>query len=189
MALVVGLLLIPLIFSVILSAKITMNPRYLIFLLPVFYLGIASAYMPMKELIKNDKFIYAFMAVLVLVNIPFMATYYTSYTKNDWRGFSGQLGNVTEAGDVIVVLPGYMTQPLDYYYSNETDGTIELLASSGEELEAIYSEYPDSRLFFVVTGDINAKNPEGDAVEWLNANTGYMGQNMGIYLFAIVPQV
>ena len=81
-----------------------------------------------------------------------------------------------------------MSQPLDYYYSNETDGTIELLASSGEELEAIYSEYPDSTLFFVVTGDINAKNPEGDAVEWLNANTGYMGQNMGIYLFAIVPQ-
>lgn len=182
MALVLGLLLIPLVFSVIISAKITMNPRYLIYLLPAFYLGIASAYMPMRDLIKNDKFIYIFMAVLVLVNIPFMSTYYSGYSKNDWRGFSGQLEIVTGTGDVVIVLPGYMRQPLDYYYSNESDGTIELTADSGAALENIRNQYSNATIYFVLTADINAANPEGDALEWLNSNSGLIGQNMGILL-------
>ncbi len=186
--LVLALLLVPLLFSVIISAKITMNPRYLIYLLPAFYLGIASSYMPIKELIKNDKMICVFMAVIVLVSLPFMMTYYTGYSKNDWRGFSGQLESITEEGDIIVVLPGYMKQPLDYYYSNVSDGTIELTADSGAALEKIHTLYPGKNIFFVVTGDIYAANPAGDAVEWLNANTKPLGRNMGINVFGIIPE-
>lgn len=188
MSLILCLFLIPLIFSVIISAKITMNPRYLIYLLPVFYLGIASAYMPIKGLIKNKSFIYVFMVIIILINIPFMMTYYTSYSKNDWRGFSGQLESITGEGDIIVVLPGYMKQPLEYYYSNETDSTIEFGAYDGKSLEKIYNQYPERNIFYIVTGDINAANPEGDALEWLNKNAKYVGQNMGIHLFAITPQ-
>jgi len=40
---------------------------------------------------------------------------------------------MTVEGDLIVVLPPYMSQPLDYYYSNATDGTIELGANTGED--------------------------------------------------------
>jgi len=62
------------------------------------------------------------------------------------------------------VLPPYMAQPLDYYYSNATDGTIELGANTGEDLDAIRDRYPDRRVFYVVTWDILAWIPP--ATRW-----------------------
>lgn len=180
--LMLGLLIIPLIFSVIISAKIPTNPRYLIYLLPVFYVGIALSYVPLQNIIKNNKFIYAFMVVLILINIPFMTTYYTEYSKNDWRGFSQNLNDITENGDIIVVLPGYMMQPLNYYYSNTSDGTIELLATSHDTLMDINNNYPDKRKYYIMTGDIMAADPDGSVLNWLQENGSLLGQNMGIYL-------
>ncbi|MDD4127803.1 MAG: glycosyltransferase family 39 protein [Methanomicrobium sp.] len=180
--LLLGLLVLPIIISVILSAKITMNPRYLIFVLPAYYIGIAACYVPIRNLINNEKLIYVLMAFLVLINIPFMAGYYTQYSKNDWRGFSQGLSSMTDSGVVIVVLPGYMTQPLNYYYSNTTDETIELTASSGENLENINKNYGNTTRYYIMTSDIYAANPEGDAVAWLETNSEIITRYMGIYL-------
>ena len=181
-ALLVGLLFIPIIISVILSAKITMNPRYLIFILPAFYVGIAACYIPMRNLINNEKLIYVLMALLILINIPFMAGYYTQYSKNDWRGFSQGLSSMTDSGDVVVVLPGYMRQPLDYYYSNTSDGTIEIGGYTPEDLEKINNISDNSTKYYIMTWDIMAANPDGKTVAWLEKNSELIGQYMGIYL-------
>ncbi|UUX91328.1 glycosyltransferase family 39 protein [Methanoplanus endosymbiosus] len=185
--LILGLIIVPLIFSVIISAKIPTNPRYLIYLLPVFYIGIGLSYVPLKNIIKNNKFIYVFMAFLILINIPFMATYYTGYSKNDWKGFSENLNGITENGDIIVVIPGYMVQPLNYYYSNSSDRTIELLASSHETLMDINKKYPEKTKYYIMTGDIMAADPSGGTLKWLQDNGNVLGQHMGIYLLKSNP--
>jgi len=74
-------------------------------------------------------------------------------------------------------------KPLDYYYSNATDGTIELGANTGEDLDAIREQYSDRRAFYVVTADILAVDPTGEALVWLDKNAEFVGQRMGIYLF------
>jgi hypothetical protein len=181
--LLIFMMVLPLAASLILSSRMPMIPRYLIYLLPVYFVGIASSYLGLYALVKDRRAVYIAIAAAFLISTPFLATYYTTPQKNDWRGFSAELAGMTGEGDIIVVLPPYMAQPLDYYYSNATDGTIELGANTGEDLEAIQDRYPDRRAFYVVTWDILAVDPTGDALGWLDKNAEFAGQRMGIYLF------
>jgi mannosyltransferase len=176
-------LILPLVISILLSSKITMNPRYLIFLLPVFYALIALSYPLMFRLIPNRKLLYAVLILIVAINVPLLAGYYTSFTKEDWRGFAGAVQSKTQDGDLVVLVPGYMSQPFNYYYSNATDETIESGAYTGKELDAINAGKGNSTAYFIVTGDISAANPDGDAIAWLKDHSTPLGQDTGIYLF------
>lgn len=176
----------PIIISVLLSAKMTMNPRYLIFLLPIIFVTIAYSYHLFAKLIIDKRLIYAFLIGIVVINALPIQTYYTQLRGEDWRGYSYELSGVTADGDTIVIMPGYMSQPLDYYYKNATDKTIELGASSATELDQIMSQKTDHNIYFVVTGDISAANPQGDVVQWLNTKTMTIGEYTGIYTFVPV---
>lgn len=169
--------------SGIMSFKIPMIPRYLIFLSPLYFITIASLYEPAYR-VANTKFcVYALMILGVLVAMPFLSTYYYGYSKDDWRGFTGRLIQTTQPGDIIAVAPGYIGAPLNYYYSNTSDQTMQYGANSGNDLQAIYGQKEGHSMYVVVTGDISAANPNGDAVRWLQANTAQIIQNTGIYLF------
>jgi mannosyltransferase len=176
-------LILPLVISILLSSKITMNPRYLIFLLPVFFASIAMCFPLIFRLIPNRKILYAVLILIVAINVPLLAGYYSTFTKEDWRGFAGAFQSTTHEGDLIVLVPGYMSQPFDYYYSNVTDKTIESGAYTGKELDAISAGKGNNTAYFIVTGDISAANPNGDAIAWLEDHTTLLGQNTGIYLF------
>jgi 4-amino-4-deoxy-L-arabinose transferase-like glycosyltransferase len=180
--LLILMMVLPLAASLVLSSRMPMLPRYLIYLLPVYFIGIASAYPGLCALVRDGRAVYLFVAAAVLIGTPFLATYYTTPQKDDWRGFSAGLGRMTGEGDLVVVLPHYVTKPLDYYYSNTTDRTIEIGATTGEDLEAIRDRYPDRRAFYVVTVDISAADPAGDAMGWLEENTRVVGEHTGIHL-------
>jgi Predicted membrane protein len=171
--------------SFILSFKMPMLPRYLIFLSLVFFIGIAVSYRTLYSLWGSRTIVYGFVALLCILGIAALAAsgYYTGYSKNDWRGFSQELSDRTSTGDIIVTVPAYMASPLDYYYSAGMDNTREYGATTGEDLAKVYQEKGNSTVFFVVTQDISAANPAGDAVLWLNNNTKYAGQDTGIFLF------
>jgi uncharacterized membrane protein len=165
-----------------LSYKIPMQPRYLIFLAIVYFIAIALSCRLLYTLMNCRGVVYGFIAFMVIINAPVLLDYYSGYTKEDWRGFAGGLQQRTQQGDIVVIVPGYVAQPLDYYYSNTSDKTIELPAYTGDDLKAIAAQKNNNTLFFVVTGDISAANPAGDAEAWLNQNTKSLGQTTGIYL-------
>jgi uncharacterized membrane protein len=169
--------------SFTLSYKMPMVPRYMIFFNTLFFIGIAVSYKMFYGLINNRGIVYAFVAFLVIISAPTLVDYYSGYSKQDWRGFSGQIQKMTNPGDLVVVVPGYVSQPLNYYYSNISDKTFEFNANTGQQLKDINSGRGNNTAYFVVTGDISAANPEGDAIAWLEANTKSLGQNTGIYLF------
>ncbi|MDD1694933.1 MAG: glycosyltransferase family 39 protein [Methanoregula sp.] len=181
----VALTLLPFVISWILSFQIPMVPRYLIILAPVFFIGIALAYRPVFGLISNSGVVYGFIALLVLLSVttPSFTSYYTTYSKEDWRGFSGQVHQITQPGDFIVLVPGYMTQPFDYYYSNATEGTFESGASDAGRLAAIAAGKNNNSVYYVVTGDISSADPSGNAVTWLQEHTKGGEATPGIYLF------
>jgi hypothetical protein len=169
--------------SFILSYKMPMVPRYLIFFNTIFFLGVAVSYRIFYRLINNRGVVYGFIAFLVIISAPMLVTYYSGYSKDDWRGFSGQIQQMTKSGDLVVVVPGYISQPLNYYYSNTSDGTFEFSAYTAKDLDAINAGKGNNSAYFVVTGDISAANPDGDAIAWLKEHTKSLGQNTGIYLF------
>jgi len=165
-----------------LSYRIPMQPRYLIFLAIVYFVAIALSYKLLYSLVNSRGVVYGFIAILVVMNAFMLVGYYSGYVKEDWRGFAGGLQQMTEQGDFVVIVPGYVSQPLNYYYSNTSDQTIEFSAYTANDLKAINAQKNNNTLFYVVTGDISAANPEGDAEEWLKQNTKSLGQNTGIFL-------
>jgi uncharacterized membrane protein len=179
------LLVLPLIVSIILSSKITMNPRYLIYLLPIYFSMIAMAYPLLFKLIPNRNLVYATVLVIFLINVPLLTEYHSSYVKEDWRGFAGIIQSKTQDGDLVVLVPGYMSQPFDYYYSNATDGTIENGGYTGADLESYHESKGNSTMYLVVTGDISAANPQGDALAWMSEHAKIVEQRTGIYLFVV----
>lgn len=176
-------LILPLLISMYLSAAMPMIPSYMIYLLPIYFIGISASYDVFSEIIHNFNLFYLFLAVFVIISAFSLPGYYSHYQKNDWRGFSVILADATDEGDVIVVLPGYIQEPLNYYYSNRTDRTLEYGASSMGQLESIVSEHPESRIFFVMTGDLHAVDQSGDALRWLQENAAYAGQDTGISVY------
>ena len=175
-------LLLPIVISVLISSKMTMNPRYLIYLLPIYFTLVAMSYPLVFRLIPNRNLLYLFIILIGVMNAPLLAEYYSGYTKEDWRGFAGTVEAKTQDGDIIVVVPGYMSVPLNYYYSNLTDKTFEYGADNSTELERINQLKGNKSIFFVVTGDISAMNPEGDALRWLTENARLDTERTGIYL-------
>lgn len=170
------------IMSVILSYKIPMVPRYLIFFDLIFVLGIAFTYRTVYSLWNSRSVVYLFLVFFVVVGAPVLTGYYSGFSKDDWRGFSTTMAQTAKPGDLIVSVPNYVAQPFDYYYSNKTYKTYEFGANSAGELDRIYSQRDNRTVYFIVTGDIYSADPTGDSVTWLRGHTTAVGQNTGIAL-------
>lgn len=170
--------------SIVLASKMIMMPRYFICTMPFFFTAIAGSAEFIPRTINPKATVVIAVILALIVVIPFMSSYYTSYSKNDWRGVSDILTQTTAEGDIVTLLPGYLHQPFNYYYDNETDGTIQFGVYTSEELSRIYqlrnSTYPQGTIYYIYTWDITAANPEGDALQWLNDNAAYAGQIGGI---------
>jgi len=166
-----------------LSYKMPMIPRYLLFLLPFFFIGIAVINKPVTAFVHRRSAIYLLIAGFMVLSAVLLPSYYTTYSKEDWRGFSHQFGTMTKEGDIVVVLPGYIRQPLNYYYNNSTAGTFEYGAYSVAEIENITRTGNGTQTFFIMTGDIASADPSGNVVDWVQSNTTYIGADMRIYLF------
>jgi mannosyltransferase len=182
----VTLTILTFVISNFLSYRIPMQPRYLIFLTIVYFIAVALSYKLLYALTNSPGVVYGFIAFLLIINAFALSDYYSGYTKDDWRGFSDGLRQKTSPGDIVVVIPAYISQPFDYYYSNATDQTIEYSANTAADLSAISALRNNNTLFVVVTGDIRAADPGGDALKWLEQNTKSRGQNTGIYLMSSV---
>lgn len=165
--------------SLFLSYKMPMLPRYLISLLPFLYAGVAAAYRPMYKIFSHHAVIYLFIAALIVINMPFLQKYYSNYSKSDWNDFSVELQSVTLEGDTVVVIPEYLKAPLDYYYSNASDRTIEHGASTADDLNRLYSPRRSSRIFLVSTDDIFAADSTGKSFQWLGDNS---------FLIKVIPK-
>jgi len=179
-------LILPIVISVLISSKMTMNPRYLIYLLPVFFTLVAMSYPFMLRLIPNRNLLYVAIILIFAINAPLLLEYYSGYTKEDWRGFAETVQKKTQDGDVIVLIPNYMSLPFDYYYSNVTDKTFEYGANNRTDLEKISQQNGKGSIFFIVTGDISAVNPEGDVLSWIAESARLDTERTGIYLFTHV---
>lgn len=168
----------------IFSTMSSISPRHLIFIIPFYFITISATFCLIPKTIDYHKVAVIVLILLCLINLPYLSTYYTSYSKEDWKGVSGTLTSLTNDGDYVVPVPSYMSLPLDYYYNATADMTIEKGASSEEELLNIENIREDGTIvYYIVTWDIMAVDPSGKALNWLNENSVFIGQNTGIYVF------
>jgi 4-amino-4-deoxy-L-arabinose transferase-like glycosyltransferase len=184
--LLVYALVFPLLLSIFLSYRMPMQPRYLIYLLAAFLPGVAAAIGPACTIIRSRNLVYGALILSLVINLPVLFPYYTTPQKDDWRGFGQILAGKAAPGDAIIVVPGYVRQPLDYYYRNETDGTIEFGAYTVPDLENITSTRGNRTVWYVVTGDLLSIDAQGKIGAWLDEHTasgiGQRIQHGGILL-------
>ena len=110
-------LIVTLMAGVILSYKTQMSPRYLLFLLPGYLIGIAISSKAVLKFIRSKYVIYGFIILSMLLLIPYGMNYYTKFSKEDWRGVSNYLQKTVKTQDYIVLVPGFIRKPFYYYYN------------------------------------------------------------------------
>ncbi|MDI6719437.1 MAG: glycosyltransferase family 39 protein [Methanomicrobiales archaeon] len=177
---------VPLAMSILMSYRMPFIPRHLLYLLPLFLIGVAYFSYLFMRFLSHKTPVYLLILCLVAVNLPYLQGYYTTYQKEDWRGFSDQLAAMTGDGDIVITVPDYIHLPLDYYYSNISDNTLQFGASSAAELEQISQHKKgNNKVFYVVTADIIAQNPEGDALAWLQDKSRRIWSHTGIHMFTL----
>jgi mannosyltransferase len=187
--LMVGLLAIPIIVSIFLSERMPITARYLIFLLPFFFLGISLSFKPLAKLFKGKDITIILIVIFFLFQVPFLVYYYvpysTDYSKEDWRGIAHSIEENSSRGDYVIVVPYYSRLPLDIYYNNSSDGTYEFGIQNESEIKPILLRAKNNQVFFVVTGHIKATDPDGSTETWLLNNTQRIGMTNEIELYKL----
>ena len=175
-------LFVPVIISMYLSSSIPFNVRYHMYLITIFLVIVGIGIGRLVEFLNKDKGVYAALVLIILISVVPLSAYYSNLHKEDWRGFSANLQKITQPGDIIVPLPNYMVNPLQYYYSNQSDRTfIKLISPDDAGFNSLANE--TGIVYFVVTWDIQAADPSGYSQNYLTENTQQQsGSLSGIYL-------
>jgi hypothetical protein len=118
-------IVVPLIISAALAPHMDLSVRYLIFLLPVFFTLVGSGFVDLFDRVNMSTHQMLLVAGLFIAIIaaPTLMTYYTEYTKIDYRGAATYLTAVTNDGDTVVLVPQSRESAFLYYYNATTDGT------------------------------------------------------------------
>jgi mannosyltransferase len=160
--------------SIVMSSHIPILPRYMIFLMIPFALGIASLYRPIANFAsggtKTTALCLMFIVVVCAMGIPFYQTYYTQYFKEDWRGIAQDLSATAVPGDVIVPLPAYISMPFEFYYNASEHGTTIYQAANLSELENSMNPDPSHSTYYIITYDIVAADPSLEMLNWVGKN-------------------
>lgn len=203
-ALLIGMwFILPIGISYYLASMMPFHPRYLIFVLPVFLIlvsrgitALSSIFFSLKSTsklsssveLKRNILTILILLLVIMSTFGSISSYYSTTNKNDWREVSSYIEEISNQGDVIVTLPGYMSQPLKYYHDNSSDETyIGDVGYSSDDLNTMLSQTSPNKVIFVLTGDINAANPDGSVVRWLQGNANVVNVITGVYI--LTPQI
>ncbi len=173
--------LVPVLVSIPLSYMIPMTPRYLIILLPFLALGISASLSMIQTITRKKTAFVLLLAIIVVINIPALTGYYTENQKETWREFSGSFSQLTGPGDQVVLIPGYIGEPFEYYYDSDRDGTSMNGISTYNDLIRVNDQ--NGRTWFITTTDLGSIDAEGTMSAWLQHNTTRVSLPAnGIYL-------
>lgn len=193
-------LVFPVAVSYCLASIMPFQPRYLIFIQPAFILiiskgitGTAEYFIPNIESRNFDpartarnRSIFTVVIILLFCMVSYgpLADYYSTNQKPDWRDAVSFLEDNMASGDVVVPLPGN-SNVLEYYYDNSSQGTT--IVGIPYTIDAIEEFIPANRTYtvwFVMTADINAVDPQGEVLEWLQHNTRLEKRNPRIFILS-----
>ncbi len=150
--------------SILLSYKIPIVSRYLLFLLPIYIVVLAEPI----TMLKDRRLQALAVCGLIALSAPSFSIYYSgTYIKDDWRGFGSYLSDTTNAGDTVILAPSYLELPLSNYYNSSVDGVTIVPVQSVSELT---SNITQGSTWVVLTPDVNAVPTARDIPQWLQKN-------------------
>jgi len=175
---------IPLLFLASTRLTVYSEPRYMIYVLPVYLLIISKGITSIPEYVltvstvkaslkslipaRNHKIRYVAILFIVAVFLGSSITplwgYYNE-EKRDWRSVATYLEAKSQVDDVIVVDPSYFMLPFSYYFNNPKNVSVQMTHGSVSALETIY--YRNSKVWFVTLPSQRMT----EMIEWLNQHS------------------
>jgi len=181
---------LPLIITVALSFRMAIASRYLIGLLPFFFLGISYAVSSVQCRIFTARFSCIVILLLVAASIPSLSLYYAADSKSgqDWKGFSPELHNLTAASDRIFIYPDYEEISLRYYYHNGTEHTFVYGIKNTTDLEKTLRQNPDQKKMLIIVGNEKVKL-SGEIGQWIDFHAVLVEKHEALYLYRIINPI
>lgn len=172
-----------LVVSILVGYKMPMVGRYLVVITPLVYILVSIPLVHLIETFKKSKKVMSVIVItmIILVNIPLLGIYYTTWQKEDLKGLSREISNITKDGDHLVILTDGMV--FLHYYDNTTDKTILHTNVKLEELKQINETRGSSNMIVMPPYDISGYL---DEVKWLEENNNELkvfGKEIKIYVF------
>ena len=184
---IVVALVIPLGITVVLSSRMAIVPRYLIGLLPFFFLGIAYLIGSLHYRIFTVRFSCIAILLLILLSIPSLNLYYSADSKygQDWKDLSPVLHNLTGTGDRILIYPAYHTLPLTYYYQNGTDQTVVYGVKNKEDLQEPVEQNTGQKKMLIIVGS-DKRDLSGYIDTWIKTHAVLVTRQEQLFLYRVL---
>ena len=176
--------IIPLGFLCLVSHTMRAHVRYVIYIVPVFYLSfVISSFVIVEKTIthyekikKYSKLIASTICVsMIIVAALSLPAYYTTVYKDDFRSMGHNLYQFTDDQDYVAFVPNDMAGmygTLSFYYSYDDDHTVAYGVSTRQNAIIMYNMVYDrnqddgiNRRIFMVTSDEQLKCME--VKEWI----------------------
>jgi hypothetical protein len=107
---------------------------------------------------------------IAIIAAPTLITYYTEYTKIDYRGAATYLTAVTNDGDTVVLVPQSRESAFLYYYNATTDGTT--FISLNPDIPDLDTLVQKSRTVWLVKTEVTeCLDPNAPINRWLADHT------------------
>jgi hypothetical protein len=186
---IVVALALPLVITVALSYRMAIVPRYLIGLLPFFFLVISYFISSIHSRIFTIRFSCVAILILIIISVPSLNLYYSSASKSgeDWKGFAQKLHNMTGNEDVILIYPWFYTTPFNYYYNNRTDNTFVYGIKNKTDLEVRTQQNREKNKFLIIV-DLKNRDSSGNIRQWIKTHTVLVENDEELYLYRIQNQ-
>jgi hypothetical protein len=124
---------------------------------------------------------------LVLVSTPPLLTYYSADYKinEDWKGFVHEIRFIPGSDDTIIVVSGFYLNSFIYYFNSPAPHAHEYAAFSTGDLEKIFAQKGENRVFFIVCYP-EYVDPSGGVQKWITDHATLVTTHSGISLYRSV---
>lgn len=159
--------------SIVLAPSLNILPRYLCYMLPLWVILFSTCY-PILTLNfrKENQNMIPLISVLILVFIvltPSIISVCTIPYKTDWRSTSKYLIDNVNEGDIIAPIPGFVNQPLQFYYTR--DDTRTHLVYNVSDMENAYMNKGDKKIYFLLSNDLIGSSQDAqNMLNWLRTH-------------------
>lgn len=162
------------IFSYFMAGVLDLNPRYLLFILPLLVISIAAFDLSLRNKKHGESLYVIFIVLLIVINVPFLTAYYTIPTKTDY----GQILEYIDGVDYnqIIIMPQSEGKVFEYYYNGSYD--------YANNLTELQNKIKDKTLVMVTSGIVFGSNSGNvNVYEWLDNNSVHDKKIMNVDFF------
>jgi mannosyltransferase len=150
------------------SFQIPMVSRYLIFMLPFFFISISFFFLAFHNYLKKPYFPIIVLIIIAVMCLPSLHAYYSLDSKNgeNWRSASTAIKDIAVPGDAVVIIPEFYSNPFNYYYNNQSENTYVFNANNLSEFEKIMTAN-NGRSVFIIAVNPDLFTGSHESIGWI----------------------